>query len=228
MEHIAPLIQTILWVGLIGVVLWRYDEPIARLLGALHQRIESGSAVKAGPFEISELRPQAPSAQIQKADNEINEVLQIAAGPTTPTQVVSGGEDFRTNYFLAEDLALRALQSEYGVTLSRQVTAGADQGFDAAFVRRGEFHIVEVKYLREQARLAPLRGTIERLENSIQSYGWKRTRIILVVVFDDVQDVESGRARLAEIASSSSVPVEVRTYSLDELRKKFGVTGGSS
>jgi hypothetical protein len=229
MEHIAPLIQTILWVGLIGGVLWRYDAPIGRLLGALHKRIDSGSTVKAGPFEISDqLRPQDPRAQIEKADEEIRDALQIGPGAAPPTQSAQQPAVIRASYFLAEDLVLRALQAEYGVTLSRQVTAGADHGFDGAFVRSGEFHIVEVKYLREPSRLASLRRAIERLEATVQSYGWKRVKIILAVVFDDITDAESARVRLADIAAKSSVPVEVRTYGLQELRSRFGVAEGSS
>jgi hypothetical protein len=48
----------------------------------------------------------------------------------------------RAKYFQAEDLVLRAIQSEYGATVSRQVTAGADMGFDGAFVSNGRLNIV--------------------------------------------------------------------------------------
>jgi len=52
MEHISSLIQTVLWVGLIGGIVWRFNKPIYELLSALYSRIEAGSTIKAGPFEL--------------------------------------------------------------------------------------------------------------------------------------------------------------------------------
>ncbi len=54
MEHISPLIQTVLWVGLVAAIVWRFHIPIYGILAALQKRVESGASVKAGPFEISE------------------------------------------------------------------------------------------------------------------------------------------------------------------------------
>jgi len=54
MEHIAPLIQTLLWVSLVGAIVWRFHRSIEEILSALHKRIDGGSNVKAGWFELTD------------------------------------------------------------------------------------------------------------------------------------------------------------------------------
>jgi hypothetical protein len=224
MEHIAPLLQTLLWVALIGGIVLRFHKPLFDLLVTLQKRIESGSTVRAGPFEISDqLKPQDPVAQAEKAQEEVYEVLQLESGAES-TPVAAEVASVQTAHFQAEDLALRALQAEYGVAISRQVTAGADQGFDAAFVRKGRFHVVEVKYFRNQARLPVVRQAIDNLSHAITRYGWRNVHIVLAVVFENHPDISRAKARIQEIAAQSEVPVEVWCYSLDELRRRFGVT----
>jgi len=228
MEHIAPLIQTVLWVGLIAGVVWRFNKPINDLLIALHKRIDAGSTIKAGPFELSDqLKPQDPGKQKEKIESELRELLQIetTAAPT-PFSPDRRAATVQAHYFQAEDLVLRALQAEYGSTISRQVTAGADMGFDGVFVSKGRLHIVEVKYfVGSGAQLDRLRMSVDRIASSLKRYGWRNVQIILAVVFENPDDLVKRSERLKEIAAASTVPVEIRCYSMAELQQKFGVAG---
>jgi len=230
MEHIAPLLQTILWVGLLSVILWRFHKPINGLLVALQKRIEGGSNIKAGPFEITEqLKPQDPSKQKEKAAIELQEILQNAVeseSVTEPANVSKGSASLRAKYFQAEDLVLRAIQSEYGATVSRQVTAGADVGFDGAFVSNGRLNIVEVKYLsRPSANLPKVQASVDRLARAVSRYGWQNVQIILAVVVENPEEIPKVTVRLQNLVDQSSVPVPVvvRCYSFTELKKKFGI-----
>lgn len=231
MEHLAPLVQTILWVGLLGVVLWRFHEPIHGLLVALQKRVEGGSNIKAGPFEITEqLRPQDPSKQKEKAAIELEEALQGQLVTEPPPAIpVSGSQRAATlqaKYFQAEDLVLRAIQAEYGATVSRQVTAGADMGFDGVFVSNGRLNIVEVKYLSDSAKsTAKLRLSVDHLASAISRYGWRNAQIILAVVLENPDEVPRASERLQELMNQSSVPLVIRCYSFAELQQKFGVAG---
>ncbi len=232
MEHIAPLLQTVLWVCLLGVALWRFHEPIHGLLVALQKRIESGSNIKAGPFELTEqLKPQAPSKQKEKAAIELAEVLQ----EQQPEQLLPLFESIsqraaavQAKYFQAEDLVLRAIQAEYGATVSRQVTAGADMGFDGAFVSNGRLNIVEVKYLsRPSSNLSKMLQSVDRIAASVSRYGWRNVQIILAVVVENADDVTKVNTRLQELIDhkQESVAVVVRCYTFAELQQKFGVQG---
>jgi hypothetical protein len=229
MEHIAPLIQTALWVALLAVALWRFHKPIYDLLVAFQKRIESGSNIKAGPFEITDqLRPQDPLKQKEKVALELAEDLgapleaeQHVDLQTLPQSTIAR----QTKYFQAEDLVLRAIQAEYGATVSRQVTAGADIGFDGAFVSNGRLNIVEVKYLSGSIpNTLKLKGVVNRLVNAISSYGWKNTQIILAVVFENVEDTTRKTERLQNLFDQSHVPVVVKCYSFAELQQKFQIT----
>lgn len=227
MEHLAPLIQTVLWVCLIAAVLWRFHNPIYGLLVALQHRVESGSNVEAGPFKLTEqLKPQDPLTQRQKAVSEIAEALDAGtASEVAVTEVERGrSASVQAKYFQAEDLVLRAIQSEYGATMSRQVTAGADMGFDGAFVTNGRLNIVEVKFLRgPSGNVSRLRQSVERLVSAVVSYGWKNAQIILAVVFEREEEVARATEMLKAITSGMSVPIVVRCYSLAELQRRFGI-----
>ena len=227
MENLAPLIQTILWVGLITGILWRFHGPIYGILIALQKRIESGSSIKAGPFEIvDQLKPQDPAKQREKAANEVQEALQVPASgtqaPSSPSTDALGLID-PSIYFQAEDLALRALQSEYGKPVNRQMTAGKDLGFDGALVINGRLSIIEVKYAANLGNITYYRNTLEKISNAIHRYGWRNVEIILAVVFESNEDIPKGSEILQTLVQGLSLPVIVRCYSFAELRVKFGV-----
>lgn len=228
MEQIAPLVQTVFWVGLIAGIVWRFDKPIYDILVALQKRIEGGSTIKAGPFEISEqLKPQDPEIQKQKAASEVTELIQTETETKTALSTKEASV-FRARYFLAEDLALRAVQAEYGATINRQVTAGADMGFDGALIINGQLHIIEVKFFSKRFRLEAIRSSLERIVSAVKRYGWRNVRIVLVLVSDGLLDVSAFYDRIQETIKSISVPVEVRWYFLDDLQQKFGVDAENS
>lgn len=230
MEHIAPLLQTVLWVGLLGIALWRFHEPLHGLLVALQRRIESGSNIKAGPFELSDqLKPQDPSKQREKTAIEVAEVLQeqpLEQSPPLPQSNSLRAAEIQAKYFQAEDLVLRAIQAEYGATVSRQVTAGADMGFDGAFVSNGRLNIVEVKYLQRSAsNISKFLHTVDRIAESVTRYGWRNAQIILAVVVENAEDVAKVTTRLQNLMErkKQSIEVVVRCYNFAELQEKFGV-----
>ena len=226
MEHLTPLIQTLLWVGLIGSLVWRFHAPINGLLLALQRRIESGSSIKAGPFEITEqLRPQLPEQQRRKAAEELEEVLEEIGPEKAPSETVANPvlAGLQAKHFHAEDLVLRAIQAEQGVKINRQVTAGYDMGFDGVFVTDGRLNIVEVKYARNLTSLPRFKPTIERLNIAIARYGWKNVRIILAVVFENEEDLPKAQELLEKVDSVSTAPLTVQCYSYNALNSKFGV-----
>ncbi len=232
MEYIAPLLQTVLWVGLLGIVLRLFHKPIYDLLITLQKRIESGSNIKAGPFELTEqLKPQDPSQQREKAALEIEELMQEQRPEQVqklPEVVSRKALALKAKYFQAEDLVLRAIQTEYGATVERNVTAGSDIGFDGAFVSNGRLNIVEVKYLaRPTSNFFNILKSVDRIEASITRYGWRNVQILLAVVVESAEDFAKVNTGLqAKIArKQDNVEVVIRCYTFAELQQKFGVEG---
>lgn len=232
MEYIAPLLQTVLWVGLLGVVLRLFHKPIHDLLITLQKRIESGSNIKAGPFELTEqFKPQDPSQQREKAALEIDELMQEQRSEQVqqlPEGTSRKALALKAKYFQAEDLVLRAIQTEYGATVERNVMAGSDIGFDGAFVSNGRLNIVEVKYLaRPSSNFSNILKSVDRIEASITRYGWRNVQILLAIVVESAEDVAKVSTGLKEkiARKQDNVEVVIRCYTFAELRQKFGVEG---
>jgi hypothetical protein len=227
MEYIAPLIETILWVFLIIGILYRYNKPIYGILVALQKRIESGSDIKAGPFELTDqLKPQDPSQQNKKSAIEINDLLEpraISNSSLRKTIITRDASAVQNKYFQAEDLVLRAIQSEYGIPVSRHVTAGEDIGFDGVFSINGQLNIIEVKYAHDANNVSHYRNTLEHISTSIIRYHWKRVQILLAVVYDNFDDIAKSFRRLEDIARDMPIPVIVRYYLFSDLKSKFSI-----
>jgi hypothetical protein len=187
--------------------------------------VEDGSNIKAGPFELTEkLKPQDPTAQKAKAASEIQEELQAALPSTSVGQSVAPrANSARAKYFQAEDLALRAIQAEYGAPINRQVTAGRDSGFDGVFLAAGRTTVVEVKYVSGDTSPRRFRDAIWRITGAIQQYKWDNSQIVLALVFERDEDVETLRQRLALVFAENPVPVVIHCYTIAELQARFGL-----
>jgi len=210
-------------VGLVVGVVWRFNKPIDALLFALRSRIESGSRIKAGPFEISEqLQPLAPEAQRRKAARDLEELVKLETSEESldTNRAAMRPSALQSRYFQAENLALRAIQAAYGVTIQQQVTAGTDMGFDGAFVLAGRLHVVEVVYSIHRINLQKMMHDIERITSAIRKYGWKNVTIDLVLVAEAASQFDD--EQISQISQLSCVRVAIHQFLLDDLRRQFG------
>jgi len=223
MEHITSLIETILWLGLIVWLVFRFQPQIEAIVTSIQKRIDSGSTIKAGPFTVEGLRPQPVEDQKRKAKEEVQETI----GQDTETNNAKARKKVTdallSVYMRAEDLALRAIQSDYGATINRQVTAGRDPGFDAAFVKDGRLYIVEVKYIQGISSIVRIRASIERLANSIEKYHWKNAEIILAVVMANSIDIHEADKKFFQVLDGIQVPIKIRPFYFGELETRFGI-----
>jgi hypothetical protein len=110
LEHWGPLLQTVLWVLLITVILWRYHDPIHGILTALQKRIESGSTVKIGQIEL--IQPQTAQQQTEKLTTEVVEAIQAE-------QVGYAAED-APEYVVEPNPLLAAPRQESSLTAIRR------------------------------------------------------------------------------------------------------------
>lgn len=230
MQHLAPLLQTILWVGLIAGIVIRFHKPIHGVLTALQRRIEAGSTIEAGPFKLgSEVKPTPPAQQRERSENEfaqiVNEQLVEPAVPGAPTlPAPAEPTKLRSRFFQAEELALRALQTEFNAPINRQISIGPGLEADGAFIQNGELHLVEVKFI---VRPKNAKSTIERtLSHYERRFGATRRRtvvIVLALVFEFESDVTRSTLEFQEIANATDLRVEVRGYSLKQLQATYGL-----
>jgi hypothetical protein len=224
MEHISPLIQTILWVGLIVWLAHRFHEPIYSLLTALHTRIEAGSTIKAGPFELSDkFQPQTLLQQKEKLDAEVHEAVE--AEVDEPALPQPSPNKVKSRFIIAEELALRAIEAEFGTPLRRHVAAGPDMIFDAVFMAEHALHIVEVKYVvRMKNAHSIIRKHLDSLSQFLQRSGWKNVKIVFVLVFEYQSDLNAEVSQFERIAASYPMRIVFRCYPMSQLRAQFGVS----
>ncbi|SRR6266568_8807046 len=222
MEHWSPLIQTTLWVLLVGGIVWRFNKPIHGLLEALQKRVESGSGVKAGPFELSPpLRPQNPEEQKAKAETEVQELVSQAP-PALPSPADGALNQIRSEYLRIEDLALRAVQVAYNVPINRQVVVGRDAQFDGAFIKYEALYVVEVKYMPGEPRPSRIREALEQASKLLIDAGVHKATIVLALVFDSADHIVGVMPMLPQLTAFSAFPTDVKMFSKSKLQFEFG------
>lgn len=215
MEGLSKISSSLAWPLFGLIVLLTFRRQFAELIG----RIKSIELGKNKVVLDTQLRPMPAPQQAAKSREE-NKDTDEGSSTSLPANMRASPQ---SRYLLAEDLALRALQEEYGASIRRQVTAGADPGFDGAFVIDNRLYIVEVKYYRSSFIPNKLQSSIFSLADSINRYGWSNVQIILAAVFDELDDAYTKTVRLSSAVSTSIVPVIVRTFSMAELNARFGV-----
>jgi hypothetical protein len=227
MIQFVPLLQTVLWVGLIVWLIFRYNKQVEAILTAIQGRITRGSSVKAGPFELGqEIRPQDVQEQSKRIEEEVQELEAAAVQvlpDATPESARRTQNSFRRRYLLAEDLVMRELQSEFGVVINRSVRFANFQ-LDGIFAKDGGGFGIEVKYVSRRIAFDRLLSSLANIHTALQRLGWRRFTLILVLVCetDDVvspSDIERIQSRASELG----ITIITRVYTLRALADKFGI-----
>lgn len=228
MSEWVPLFQTLVWVLFITGILWRFNPEVRSLVRTLCERIEKGSSVKAGPFELGSLPSQVMEEQrksLQAAADNVATGLG-AAQPAQPSGAKGLPTTLRTTVLLAEDLAIRRLQSDFGVSVSRQLRLGANLELDGLFIFQGVAYVVEVKYVYRELDVASLLiRTTQLLTRTSQE--WARSAVILALVYADQKRLtEAERSQVKESFRSLGDRVIIRFYLFDELARQLGLVDG--
>ena len=231
MQYIAPLFETLLWVILVAGIVFGFRRPIHGLLSAFQSRIEAGSTLEAGPFKLGDVKPTPPAQQRERSEAELAQIVheqltEPAAVGVTALPAPAEPTNLRSRFFQAEELALRAVQTEFNAPINRQVSIGTGLQADGAFVQNDELHLVEVKFI---VRPKNARSTIERtLAHYQRAFGATRRRTVVVVlalVYQYDTDVTRSTLEFQEIANATELRVEVRGFSLKQLQVTYGLPG---
>ena len=145
--------------------------------------------------------------------------------PKFPRPASVFSEELKASVVLAEDLALREVGQEFGVSVSRQV-GFAGVAFDGVFSYEGRGYGVEVKYSRgTRLSVAAITQRVEAAAASVARLGWRNFGIVLALVLDDAhsEQAESKIDALRDALGRLGGPVDLRVYQLDELRAKYGM-----
>lgn len=179
-------------------------------------------------------RALSPNEQRQKLDEEVQDVeseLEYDESDkilATQKQTYTTSKSLtRTNIVLAEDLALREIENEFGGPVYRQVTIAQQFPVDGVFNYRGKRIIIEVKYVRRS--LIPLHRTLskvsERFRAILHSVIFPPSSFILAVVAEDLLEERrlSETQQMEELLGSLDLPIRLRIYDFNGLKQKYGI-----
>ena len=224
MEHVAPLLQTVLWVGLVAGALFRFQKPLHALISALAKRIDSGSTLKAGPFEIADqIRPQTTAEQSNRIAEEVRALPAGSTSAETIDQAKSlpGLADVALEFARVEDLALRAIQSEVGETVTRNVKIGERLHVDGLYWKDGRLTLIEVKYLPNSQHVKRFAiNAAAQLQESVtkeQKLAKLWPNLMIVLVYKSTGDLAAHRQEIEMTSSFGILPVTVRQLTVADL-----------
>lgn len=185
-------------------------------------------------------RALSPLEQRLKLDQEIKSIEEENATTVSRltaawrNDVVSDGMEgvgilktisTRHAYVLAEELALREIEREFGVTVRRQVAIVGDYGLDGVFPYQGKSMAVEIKYSKVPMHAKTIiKSELDKFSNMPQSIK-SETIFLLAIVADGWTDEQRETEKLAliGIALKTNIPVQIRIFDFDELKAKYGV-----
>lgn len=234
---VTQLLGAVAWPLVALVLAFAMRREMAALLARV-RRVEMGQGKlildrEFGPAPVDRQREKSR----QEAQEAEGDAPPAASGEAPASQQPSPASDTATaaparppgDPLLAEALALRALQEEYGVPIGRQLAAGEGPVYDGVFALGERLYIVEVKLYRKRVASAKLSATLAALAQAIRARGWQHTRIVLVAVFDQPDDLSTQLALLHAAADATpSVPVIVRCFTLADLQRRFDAQGAES
>jgi len=207
------------------------------VLGAFYRLVTNHHQKLYAPMDYRDerlfFRTLPPEQQRERVDREIEEIRseeaherEVAAragGPLPPIH--------REGYLLAEELAFRQLELEFGQPINRQVGVPGqrDLYFDGGLVTEKGIILVEVKYTR-QPFYSPriLEQVIARLLATRSAVGDRPVTLYLVIVAElqeGMQQLFEENIRKFLIQKVSGL--ELRVFNLLELKKRFGVVPAS-
>jgi len=142
-------------------------------------------------------------------------------------------QELRPKYFLAEDLVFRKLESEFGVQIRRNSILGVGAAtieLDGVFSKNERINIIEVKFLH--GRYISMVG-IERFLLQLVSYKIElKAKMIplgafsvLLAIVAEIPKSEQHNLyhRIKRTADRYDLPVKIRLFDFDELKKEFGI-----
>jgi len=174
-------------------------------------------------------RALSPNEQKQKLDEEVQDVESELGNEGSDKTLATQKQKSltRTNIVLAEDLALREIENEFGGQVYRQVTIAQQFPVDGVFNYKGKRFIVEVKYVRRS--LMPLRRTLskmgERFRAMLHSIIFPPSSFILAVVAEDLLEESrlSETQQMGKLLGSLDLPIQLRIYDFNALKQKYGI-----
>jgi hypothetical protein len=211
------LFSTLL-IGLFFYILW-----------SRHHVLYAPSDFKDESHFINLFQPATRQERIKKFEEEMKEVETeiLQKDQTNNIEIDSSG--IPEKYFLAEELVLDKLTQEYG-NIDRHYRfkhRGTTVVFDGVIEKNNMIIAIEIKIVSNShtIRRAIVR-VVERLSDIIKESSISNNFSLLMVIVTDsiTQDYHLALQKMDNQIESFPFPVNVQLFSLEELKKEFGLS----
>ncbi len=233
-----PLMQVIVWPLTLLVLLILFREQLKRIIGILVDRLESGSAVEAGPFKLgaklaspsTEEREKKLEANLSSAIAESEQKAEKTLEFQRPKQTVLNPDSYLQKQQMArfhriEDAALSRISEKIGIPITREVKPSRQSKFifDGVALDAKGFRVIEVKTLRNSKNV---NTTVRRFLDSISSFYLsieEKNRLfisvilVIVISIDFEGDSSIVNRSIAAALSDYSFPIQVEQFTEKEL-----------
>jgi hypothetical protein len=207
------------------------------VLAAFYRLVTCHHAKLYAPHDFQEdegfFRAMSPIEQKQRLEEEIREV-ELASSVDRSDRTTENETDaseivdavgVRHAWVLAEEVAIREIESEFGVTVQRQVAYGPDYGFDGIFQYKDKLAILEIKYVRRPNWRPMIESAIKHLQRAKDAV--KPARVFVLAIVTDELPITRREAEIQqtrELLKTASLDIDVRVYDFLELKRKYGLT----
>ncbi len=166
-------------------------------------------------------RAQTPVEQKQHIDAEVEEIQSETNQDTSERLDVSETIAVRHDYILAEELAFREIEGEFGVPVLRNVALGTAE-INGVLNYKGKRTAIEIKFRRRPSWKRLIGQTIDRFDRILESHG--SIPVILAIVTEGLTEERRKRAisEARVLSQKSSRPLKLKLYDFGELKKKYG------
>jgi hypothetical protein len=198
--------------GVLAGFLWLVSQHHSKLYAPSDFRDDSGF-----------IKTLSPEQQRVKVERDVKDLVEERG---TQNLVAAPEPVIRNTVVVAEDLVLRELEGEYGVSINRQVEVGGVAQLDGVFMHQGEVLAVEVKYTPSRLSRNRVAESLRQLETHARRLPWRRFKFIYAVVVDDLDEINLAdeSSRLQEVTSVFPFQVILKIYGFRQLKEKFGVS----
>lgn len=204
------------------------------LVLAVFYRLVTGHHVKLyAPHDFPDaegfFRALTPKEQRERLEEDIREFEAEESAPEVEAaNSVGSNQDLsaRHAWWLAEELAFRELELEFGTTIHRQVALGDHHGVDGVLInkRKKEFKIFEVKFVRSANLMPAAWRAAEHLRRVAASSIPASYVLVIVTEEHPPAGLKMEADRVKEKLKDLPFSLDLRIYDFGELKEKYGLS----
>jgi hypothetical protein len=224
-------------VAVLAAFLWLVAKHHRKLYSPADYRSDEGFLAQPGTPELLGERlveeVDAFSDELEAAGEDVPQAPESPVdGPSVEAASSPSVERRRAavaTAYLAEGLAFKELQEEFGSGVRQHVRVRSSSGrfieIDGLIESSGTTYVVEVKLVRNSTDyFKRVRDAVAQIERIYREYDGisSGAKGMLVLVVAGEENNASVRARTAILTQSTNLPIAVRTYQLEHLLEKYG------